>query len=568
MSTSLKCPNCGANLDFDAGSTPIIRCPYCQSSVIIPAELRTPASGGSSAVRPEAFFQPDQIAKIQAISRLVHEKKKIEAIKLFREVFGTGLKEAKEAIEQLERGEAVSINIPAQGTTNPAEVEAAIRRYLQDGEKIDAIRFYRETFHQGLKDSKDAIDAYEQTGVLRLPGSMQWDGSISGFVDATAQAVQMIAIVELVQAGQETAAIYAYQEAFGVSLGEAHDAIQKIALGVTPDGPSVTIQSNSLAVPVGQAAAVTTGVISGVSCLGLLGVILIALIVIVPLLVGLTSPGGPLEGVWNRINPLAYARVTNSFGEQGIGAGFLEDPRAIGIDPSGSIVIANYDDGRVQKFDASGNYQMMWNIGPDRYVSGMAVDRAGDVYLVYRGDIWKYEGESGQMLDQLGAGTDQWFEAISETAVGGIAAAIDSEQILAFDPQGRPTFSLTEMDTHLSSEPEGVEDLAVDGLGNLYVLTDEEAVIVYSSQGRLLVRFGSSGDEPGQLRAPSAIAVDGQGRIYISDFKGIQVFSNDGRYQDRIEVQGYTFDLAFDPQGDLWAVTNLPRVFEYQISAP
>jgi hypothetical protein len=26
--------------------------------------------------------------------------------------------------------------------------------------------------------------------------------------------------------------------------------------------------------------------------------------------------------------------------------------------------------------------------------------------------------------------------------------------------------------------------------------------------------------------------------------------------------------LAFDPQGDMWVVTDLPRVFEYQISAP
>lgn len=573
MSASLRCPNCGANLDFDASSEPVLRCPYCQSSVVIPAELRTPPPGPSSGSGlsprwPEGFYQPTQIAKIQAISRLVHEKKKIEAIKLYREVFGTGLKEAKEAIEQLERGEAVTINVPTPAAATPQEVEAAIRRHLQAGEKIEAIRYYREAFRQGLKDSKDAVDAFEETGVLRLPPGVQWDGSMSGFVDAARQATQMIAIVELVQAGQQTAAIHAYQQAFGTSLGEAHAAIQQIALGVTPDGPNLAIQSSSLAVPVQQAAAVSTGVIGGISCLGLLGAVVTALLVIVPVLAALASSGGPLEGLWNRINPLAYARVTFSFGEEGRGAGFLDDPRALAIDQSGSLFIANYDDGRVQKFDATGNYQMLWNIGPEQYVSGIAADRSGNVYLLYRGDISKFDGETGQPLGQLGESLELWYEAIAETAAGSMAAAVDSEQILAFDTEGNMLYSLAEMNTRLSGEPAGVEDLAVDGIGSLYVLTDDEAVIVYSAQGRLLARFGSSGDEAGQLRAPAAIAVDGQGRIYVSDVKGIQVYSNDGRYLDRIEVEGYAFDLAFDPQGNLWVVTNLPRVFKYQISAP
>lgn len=48
--------------------------------------------------------------KIAEIDQLIHEGKKIDAIKLFRETFGVGLAEAKDAVERMERGESVDIS--------------------------------------------------------------------------------------------------------------------------------------------------------------------------------------------------------------------------------------------------------------------------------------------------------------------------------------------------------------------------------------------------------------------------------------------------------------------------
>jgi ribosomal protein L7/L12/DNA-binding beta-propeller fold protein YncE len=572
VSQNLKCPSCGASLDFDPGSNLIIRCPYCNSSVVVPQELRSapagyPPSVPGGVVWPESFFQPAQIAQIQEISRLVHQKKKIEAIKLYREVFGVGLKEAKDGVEKLERGQAVTLSYAQSTPVDPAQVEAEIRRLLQARDKVEAVKYYRQVSGRGLKESKEAVEHFERTGSLPDWAGAGLDGESGLLATSLLQANQMIAIVELVQAGQEHAAVKAYQEAFGASLDEAQDAVHKISLGVTPGAPVYSVQTIQVDGISQDAAVAAAGTIGGISCLGVLGIITLVLLIVVPVMFAFASPGGPLEGVWNRINPFAYARVIFAFGEEGLGPGLLDDPREIAIDPAGNLFIANYSDGRVQQFDAQGSYLLLWNIGSESYPSGMAADRAGNVALVFHGELWKYAGDSGQELGRLDEGFDTWFEAVAAHPEGGFVAAANSQQVIRYNARGEPVFSLAGAPGVHGGDPDDVEDLTVDGTGNLYLLSgDEEAVLVYSPQGQLLRRFGGPGDEPGQLRVPSAIEVDGQGNLYISDIKGIQVFSNDGRYLDKIEVEGFAFDLAFDLQGNLWVLSSQPKVFQYQIT--
>jgi ribosomal protein L7/L12 len=92
----------------------------------------------------------------QELAELVRQGRKIEAIKLVREQTGCGLAEAKAAVEKLERGE------PLEGAA-PAAPEAAlkeeIRTLVLSGRMIDAVKLYRERTGTGLKDAKDAVDA-------------------------------------------------------------------------------------------------------------------------------------------------------------------------------------------------------------------------------------------------------------------------------------------------------------------------------------------------------------------------------------------------------------------------
>lgn len=80
---------------------------------------------------------------------------KIEAIKLLRAATGLGLKEAKDAVEHLEA--SGSLAMAQQIATAPGSERIASA--LEQGNKLEAVRLYREQNRVGLKEAKEAIDA-------------------------------------------------------------------------------------------------------------------------------------------------------------------------------------------------------------------------------------------------------------------------------------------------------------------------------------------------------------------------------------------------------------------------
>lgn|GEM_PF-2551440 len=91
------------------------------------------------------------------IERLARSGEKIEAIKLYREQFGVSLADAKDAVDAIARGEAVP-SAPDR-VTRAAGSDDAVRALIDKGELIDAIKLYREVHDVGLKEAKDAVDA-------------------------------------------------------------------------------------------------------------------------------------------------------------------------------------------------------------------------------------------------------------------------------------------------------------------------------------------------------------------------------------------------------------------------
>ena len=164
----------------------------------------------------------------------------------------------------------------------------------------------------------------------------------------------------------------------------------------------------------------------------------------------------------------------------------------------------------------------------------LAADRKGTVYVVQRGEINRFEGVSGNPLGKLEYGGSEraYFDDARTTADGGLVGVMNNEDIVRFNANGQVVRTINKSISTQTGDPESVDNMAVDGLGNVYALSGghDIAVFKFSPEGRFINRFGSSGEQPGQFRAAHAIAVDGQGRIYVSDVKGIQVFGPDGRY--------------------------------------
>jgi len=256
-----------------------------------------------------------------------------------------------------------------------------------------------------------------------------------------------------------------------------------------------------------------------------------------------------------------------SFGGEGIGPGFFTDARSIGVDGEGRIYIGEYQGGRIQVFDGDGEFLTQWFADREIPLTGMAVRRDGAVYTVQRGELVRRDGMTGERLGVVGYDPGQDFEDVALQADGGLVAGwyLFQDDLVVFDRQGDWVLTVPEAVSGQTGDSELSLRVAADGQGDLLALGEfNNAVFRFDSSGRFVNRFGSQGDEPGQLRAPMSIGVDGQGRVYVGDIWGVEVFDRDGRFLRRIEVEGSPFGLTFHDDGSLWIV-NGTQVLKYEV---
>lgn len=98
----------------------------------------------------------------EEVESLLRQRLKILAVKLYREHTGVGLREALNAVNRMEEGLPVSSEPrsfePPPMATSPSD---EVRRLLLEKKKIHAIKVYREQMGVGLREAKDAIDQIE-----------------------------------------------------------------------------------------------------------------------------------------------------------------------------------------------------------------------------------------------------------------------------------------------------------------------------------------------------------------------------------------------------------------------
>ncbi len=274
------------------------------------------------------------------------------------------------------------------------------------------------------------------------------------------------------------------------------------------------------------------------------------------------------------------AAVLLQFGAQGSGAGQLDDARQIAIDPDGNIFVADYQDGRVQKFDPSGKFRLLINTPPDKQdyttIEDMAADYAGKLYVARRGDILVFDTADGKLIQTIpGHFPDTWLSAVTLDPANTLYALHTSAgelDLIKMSPAGQTVWRQKQVTQGLYKKTEisRVSQLAVDGLGNIFLL-DESLAKVYrfDPQGKFVDRFGSKGQAPGQLDNPRDIAIDGQGRIYVADNNGLHIFDAGGTYLKSLPrfYQGALFDLKFGLDGNLYLVTNAPQVYKIRVAS-
>jgi large subunit ribosomal protein L7/L12 len=138
------------------------KCPFCEK----PISVGTTSCPYCHA--PITGMQPPTSDDLEArVRALLDQRQKIEAIKLYREETGSSLLDAKNAVEASEAGRG--LHIPEKNI--PEGLEGDVLRLLGEGKKIPAIKLYRERMGVGLKEAKEAVEALgERHGIVGRGG--------------------------------------------------------------------------------------------------------------------------------------------------------------------------------------------------------------------------------------------------------------------------------------------------------------------------------------------------------------------------------------------------------------
>jgi len=130
----------------------------------------------------------------------------------------------------------------------------------------------------------------------------------------------------------------------------------------------------------------------------------------------------------------------------------------------------------------------------------------------------------------------------------------ERKAVIGFDRGGSAFATITEG----LQRPAG---LAFNATNNLIYVVDvvRHEVLVYDLKGKLMFTFGGRGAEQARLNFPTNIAIDREGRVYISDAMNfrVQIFRSDGTFISN-------FGRLGDAVGDLARETRdyVPRVLE------
>jgi DNA-binding beta-propeller fold protein YncE len=231
--------------------------------------------------------------------------------------------------------------------------------------------------------------------------------------------------------------------------------------------------------------------------------------------------------------------VSNMFdGGRGSDRGQFDAPTGIAVDGSRNILVADTNNGRIEKFSPTGTFLSAMGIKGTGYgqlgaPNGIAIDRAGNLYVA---------DASRHVVEKL---------------------ASDGSVIAEWKGPA-PGFY-------------GPRRIAIGPDESVYVLDQGRTRIVkFGSDGQVLTTWGSKGNGDGQFDDPTSVAVDTtNNKVYVADPRNrrIQVFDADGKFLTKWSIpewgRPYGFeDLTLDPKtGRLYASSaNMDSVLMFDLN--
>ncbi|MBI5773100.1 MAG: hypothetical protein HZA89_05065 [Verrucomicrobia bacterium] len=244
-----------------------------------------------------------------------------------------------------------------------------------------------------------------------------------------------------------------------------------------------------------------------------------------------------------------------AWGQKGFGAGEFRSPIGIAISRRDVILIAEFNNSRVQKFDTQGKYLGQFPVVP--MPGGIAVDDNEEVFVtsmttpeicVY--DLngmplrkWGKAGKGDGEFDKLGGlalGPDGVLYVADQGNHRVQRFTLDGKFLSSFGGHGKEPGQFGGGDK-FGSRFGGPHFLAFDAGGNLFTTESHDGRIQrLTSNGKPLAAWGSNSKEPGgfggrekptrtPLPGPIGVFVDRRGRVWVSATNSrVQLFTPDG----------------------------------------
>ena len=203
---------------------------------------------------------------------------------------------------------------------------------------------------------------------------------------------------------------------------------------------------------------------------------------------------------------------TNTFlSGKGIGRGQFDSPTGIAVDRVGNVLVADTNNGRIEKFSATGTFLGILGAkgtgrGQLRNPNGIAVDRMSNIYVA---------DASNQCVQKL---------------------APDGTFIAEWKGP-EPGFY-------------GPRRIAIGPDDSIYVVDQgHNRIAKFSADGGVLATWGSKGNGDGEFNDPTSVAVDAAtNKVYIADpiNKRIQVFDANGKFVTKWSVPEWGQPVGFE----------------------
>lgn len=221
-----------------------------------------------------------------------------------------------------------------------------------------------------------------------------------------------------------------------------------------------------------------------------------------------------------------HANADIVWGTRGVRDGDLARPRAIAIDPQGNLFLVDFT-ARIQRFNLDGVYQGDTWTPPDYRngrPSGLSIDNAGNlivcdshyhtlrIYSIHGDELKTFGGNAGREPGAFGYVSDcvqdeDGFYYVSEFGW--------NDRITKLDSEGR-FVSCWGQSGSGPGEFNRVRALALGGDGLLYLVDAcNHRVQVLTREGKYIREFGTPGEGLGELRYPYDLAFDSEGLLYV-----------------------------------------------------